>query len=198
MTSLLLQLLQKPQRVSILTTTLQPWVQVFLLILQNRHKLRQNRRTYDYAGGLSEHLSDYSSSSAKSQLSFLSLNVCGLKSKHILKEFVEYISKHDHIGFQETKLTSIDEIHIENNEIFTKNRVSRTRTPSGGIALAVTIYQLLSMWLFWTLTQILFYGLNCKSKFLTVREISFVEWYTYRLSIQSLYHRIHLLKFKMS
>ena len=71
------------------------------------------------------------------EMSFLSLNVCGLKNKHIIKEFDEYILKHDLIGFQETKLSMYDEVHIENYEIFTKNRVSRTRMPSGGIALAV-------------------------------------------------------------
>ena len=43
-----------------------------------------------------------------------------VKNKHIIKEFDEYILKHDLIGFQETKLSTYDEVHIENYEIFTK------------------------------------------------------------------------------
>lgn len=70
-------------------------------------------------------------------ISFLSLNVCGIKSKHILKDFNNYISNFDLIGFQETKLSDLDEIVIENFALYTKNRASRSRVSSGGIALAV-------------------------------------------------------------
>lgn len=60
-----------------------------------------------------------------------------MKSKHIFPDFIDYISNFDFIGFQETKLTDLDAIQLENFTLFTKNRVSRSRVASGGIALAV-------------------------------------------------------------
>ena len=46
-------------------------------------------------------------------ISFLSLNVCGIKSKHIPKNVNIYISNFDLKGFQETKLTDSVEINID-------------------------------------------------------------------------------------
>lgn len=65
------------------------------------------------------------------------MNVCGLKSKHILPDFTNFIANFDIIGFQETKLTEYDDVQLCDFKLFTKNRTSRSRVASGGIALAV-------------------------------------------------------------
>lgn len=46
--------------------------------------------------------------------------------------------KYDIIGFQETKLSEIDNLELENFKIFSKTRESRSRVSSGGIAIAVS------------------------------------------------------------
>ena len=46
-------------------------------------------------------------------INFLSINVCGLKSKFNIPEFTELINSYDIIGFQETKLDDVDEINID-------------------------------------------------------------------------------------
>lgn len=60
-----------------------------------------------------------------------------MKAKHICQDFSDFISNFDIIGFQETKLTKFDNVELENFELYTKNRESKSRVASGGIALAV-------------------------------------------------------------
>ena len=63
--------------------------------------------------------------------------MCGLKSKYILPDFTNYIVNFDLVGFQETKLTELDDIQFDEFKFFTKNRKLLSRVSSGGIALAV-------------------------------------------------------------
>jgi exonuclease III len=73
----------------------------------------------------------------KNGLKFLSLNVCGLKSKLILPEFCSYIEQFDIIGFQETKLDSLDTVSLNNFDLHFKHRKQFSRRKSGGIAVAI-------------------------------------------------------------
>ena len=70
-------------------------------------------------------------------MNILSLNTCGLRSKLNCPDFVDYLSKYDCIGLQETKLDDIDSVSISGYELFTKNRKQISRYRSGGIALFV-------------------------------------------------------------
>ncbi|MES9881062.1 MAG: reverse transcriptase domain-containing protein [Sedimenticola sp.] len=76
------------------------------------------------------------SENESAQLTFLSLNVCGLKSKLLLPEFHDYIQDYDIIGFQETKTDLIDEITLPNFNLYFKHRRKISRRKSGGIAFA--------------------------------------------------------------
>ena len=68
---------------------------------------------------------------------FLSLNVCGLKSKLLCPDFVAFIETYDIIGIQESKLDDVDRINFEGYSVFTNNRKALSRYRSGGIALLV-------------------------------------------------------------
>lgn len=61
-------------------------------------------------------------------LNFLSLNVCGLKSKLKCPGFIDLLNKYCIVGLQETKCDDLD---------FVKNRKSITSRKSGGLALLV-------------------------------------------------------------
>ena len=65
-------------------------------------------------------------------LSCLSLNVCGVRSKLLYPEFVDYISQYDVICLLESKLADTDEIHIDGFTMFYKNR-DKYKHKSGGI-----------------------------------------------------------------
>ena len=67
----------------------------------------------------------------------MTLNVCGLKNRCIIPDFINYLQSFDIIGLQETKLSEIDHIEIESFKIFTKNRKAKSRVSSGDIAIAV-------------------------------------------------------------
>lgn len=47
-------------------------------------------------------------------LKFLSLNVCGLKSKQIVPDLCSFIDNYDIVGFQETKMDSLDTVNLDN------------------------------------------------------------------------------------
>lgn len=70
-------------------------------------------------------------------LSFLSLNVCGLKSKLSIPEFSDFISQFQIIGLQETKLDDVDDVSISGYKMFCNNREKISRYRSGGIAILV-------------------------------------------------------------
>ena len=70
-------------------------------------------------------------------IKLLSLNVCGLTSKQVYPEFKSLINDHDIIGFQESKMDSLDSLNIENYTLFFKHRKALSKRKSGGIALAV-------------------------------------------------------------
>ena len=70
-------------------------------------------------------------------LSFLSINTCGLKSKLHFPEFTGLINSYDIIGVQESKLDDWDSLHIPGYEIVCKNRKKISRYRSGGIALII-------------------------------------------------------------
>ena len=76
-------------------------------------------------------------SNNQNPLKLLSLNVCGLKSRCINPDFISYLQSFHIIGQQETKLSEIDQINLNLFEVLTKNRKTKSRTPSGGIAIAV-------------------------------------------------------------
>ena len=57
-------------------------------------------------------------------LKILTLNVCGLKSKLCIPEFITLIKHYDIIGIQETKLDDVDLVQVNGYQIFTNNRKS--------------------------------------------------------------------------
>ena len=77
-----------------------------------------------------------SKSNKENFLNILSLNVCGLESKKVTPEFLDFISKYDIIGFQETKTNQFDTIELNDFNICFKNRSDISKKRSGGIALA--------------------------------------------------------------
>ena len=57
---------------------------------------------------------------------FLSLNVCGLKSRCISPDFICYLQSFPIFGLQETKLSEIDQINLNSFEVLTKNRKTKS------------------------------------------------------------------------
>ena len=70
------------------------------------------------------------------QLSCLALNVCGILSKMLSRDFIETVTKYDIIAFSETKLDDFDSISIQGYTAFYKNR-SIFKRKSGGIMLCI-------------------------------------------------------------
>ena len=64
-------------------------------------------------------------------INFLSINVCGLKSKLNIPEFTELINSYDIIGFQETKLDDVDEINIDGYTVICQNRKKKFKVQVG-------------------------------------------------------------------
>ena len=69
-------------------------------------------------------------------LTFLTVNVCGLKTRTVYPEFLQFLSLYDFIGLQETKTDSLDNIQIPGYSIHFKHRKNIAKIKSGGIALA--------------------------------------------------------------
>ena len=59
---------------------------------------------------------------AQESLSFLALNVCGLKTKLLCPDFLDFVSQFDVIIFTETKLDDTDKVEIPGYTVFYKNR----------------------------------------------------------------------------
>lgn len=79
-----------------------------------------------------------SAKSLTNELNFLSLNVCGLKSKSIVPEFQSLISNFDIVGFQETRLDRMNEEQfLPDFHLYFKSRHKSSRFKSGGLGLAV-------------------------------------------------------------
>lgn len=72
-----------------------------------------------------------------SDLKFLSLNVCGIKTRLNYAEFTDFISKYDIIGLTETKTDDSDSISLPGYVLFTKNRHTLSNVRSGGILVAI-------------------------------------------------------------
>ena len=53
---------------------------------------------------------DNQTTKRKTQLSFISFNVCGLQSKLMITAFVEYVSKFDIVFFTKTKTDEVDSV----------------------------------------------------------------------------------------
>ena len=70
-------------------------------------------------------------------LKFLSLDVCELRSKLLIPEFLNYINHFDVTAVFETKLDDLDESMLQNFECITKNRKQKTAKQSGGIAVLI-------------------------------------------------------------
>ena len=70
-------------------------------------------------------------------LSFLSLNTCGIISKLNCPEFISLIQNYDIIGVQETKTDDYDTVTIPGYKVFLKNRSCTSKNRSGGIALLI-------------------------------------------------------------
>ena len=70
-------------------------------------------------------------------LKFLTINVCGIKSKLKFPDFCYYIQEYDFIGINETKLDEFDTLEIEGYNIFCLNRNNKKAVRSGGVALLV-------------------------------------------------------------
>ena len=71
------------------------------------------------------------------QLHFLSINVCGLKSKLLCPEFVDLLKQYEIIGIQESKLDDVDHIVVDGYQVFSHNRKVLSRYRSGGITLLI-------------------------------------------------------------
>ena len=56
------------------------------------------------------------------KLKFLSINVCGLKSKLKIPEFISLINSYDIIGVQETKLDNADCVTVPGYTVVCQNR----------------------------------------------------------------------------
>lgn len=69
-------------------------------------------------------------------MKLLTVNVCGLRSKLICPEFINYINSADIIGFQETKTDCLDDINLHDYILHFKHRKLLSKRKSGGIALA--------------------------------------------------------------
>ena len=72
-------------------------------------------------------------------IQFLSINVCGLKSKLLCPDFISFIGKYDIIGVQESKLDDVDKIQVPGYQVFSNNRKALSRYRSGGITLLVKL-----------------------------------------------------------
>ena len=72
-------------------------------------------------------------------IQFLSINVCGLKSKLLCPDFISFIGKYDIIGVQESKLDDVDKIQVPGYQVFSNNRKALSRYRSGGITLLVRL-----------------------------------------------------------
>ena len=76
-------------------------------------------------------------------IKILSINVCGLKSKLLVKEFTDYISNYDVVCMCETRCDDADTNNIkeimENHgfDIVYKNRSALSRYKSGGLLIAL-------------------------------------------------------------
>ena len=70
-------------------------------------------------------------------LKFLTINVCGIKSKLKFPDFCDYIQEYGFIGINETKLDEFDTLEIEGYNIFCLNRNNKKAVRSGGVALLV-------------------------------------------------------------
>ena len=70
-------------------------------------------------------------------LKLLSLNVCGLKSKLKIPEFIEMVNSYDIVALQETKLDDVDYIEVPGYTIFCQNRKKISRYRSGGTAYLI-------------------------------------------------------------
>ena len=77
-------------------------------------------------------------------VNILSLNVCGLKSKLMVKDFVEFIKKYDIVTLCETRCDDVDMAHVKTIfkdigfELVYKNRSILSKYKSGGLAIAIT------------------------------------------------------------
>ena len=83
------------------------------------HKRQRNNSVTQPISNTTIQLSDKTSG----QIKFLSLNVCGLRSKLRVPEFLEHFNLYDVIGLQETKLDDVDCISISGYTAANQNRL---------------------------------------------------------------------------
>lgn len=65
----------------------------------------------------------------------MTLNVCGLKTRCLYPDFLDFLSQYDIIGLQETKTDSLDDIRIQGYNLHFKHRKEISRIKSGGLAI---------------------------------------------------------------
>ena len=73
---------------------------------------------------------------AKTELSVVHINVCGLKSRMKCVEFFDFLNKYDIIMMTKTKLDDIDDLTFSVFKLITKNRKHKKRA-SGGVAVLI-------------------------------------------------------------
>ena len=88
-----------------------------------------------YNESVSEKESTCSESIDTNNWNVLCLNCCGLKKKTRYPEFENLVCKHDIICLQERKTDDFDQIDIPGYVFKLKNRKTKSRNKSGGIAL---------------------------------------------------------------
>ena len=86
-----------------------------------------------------------------SQFKLAFINVCGLSSKIVIPDFIEFIEKYDIVAMAETKLFNYDNIDVKNYCVFPriydnniKNK-SKRRAKHGGVCLLVTFVKKLKL-----------------------------------------------------
>lgn len=70
-------------------------------------------------------------------LKLLSLNVCGLKSKLLIPEFIDLCNEFDILTCFETKLDDLDIVKLDHHMCIAKNRKQKVIRKSGGIAVMI-------------------------------------------------------------
>ena len=68
-------------------------------------------------------------------MKILSLNVCGLTSKQDCPDFIDFMRQYDIIGYQETKMNSLDTFLLDGYTFHFKHRNNTSKRKSGGIAI---------------------------------------------------------------
>ena len=118
------------------------------------------------------------------------MNVCGLRSKLLISEFLSYINQFDVVALSETKLDDLDEIVIPDFECVTKNRKQKTARKSGGIAVQVKNDILKHFSVVDSECEYVLWFTLSKAIFLELMLMFFLVLFIYHLKIQDIIQKV--------